>query len=547
MQDSLKEKDLQNLDKQTLIQMLLMSSQANERLQRSVDSLNQTVQLLTEEVAALRQQRFGRSSEKHLTETGGQLSFAFNEAEGTLEIVESVTEPTIEEVVVPKPYKRKKKKGKREEDLSGIPTEIVHHTLTEEELKAQFPGGKWKQLPDSVYKRLEFHPATFKVIEHHVEVYAGSGSDDGKIVKADRPVDLFRNSIATPSLVAGAWNFKFINVMPVNRLCAEFDRYDVHIPTQNMCNWLIMASDRYISRLYQLMHRQLSGYHVIHADETPVIVNRDGRPAGSKSYMWVYRSGALEDHPIILYDYQKTRKADHPEEFLKDYKGICVTDGYEVYHTLAKKKQDFEVAGCWAHLHRKLADVVKTLGKEKARDTVAYKALTLIGEISRKEQEYKELSPQQRLDARQKEVAPLVDAFFAYIKANQTVVAPKSLTGKAIAYGLNQEKYLRVFLTDGYVPTTNNSAERSIRPFVQGRKNWYVIDTIRGAQSSAVLYSIAETAKASHLKPYEYFKYLLEEIPKHGEFEDDTYLEDLLPWSDSLPERCRKTEKLENN
>lgn len=150
------------------------------------------------------------------------------------------------------------------------------------------------------------------------------------------------------------------------------------------------------------------------------------------------------------------------------------------------------------------------------------------------------MTPEDRLEHRKSSIAPLVDAFFAYLKAQYSVVAPKSQTGKGIAYCLNQEEYLRVFLTDGLVPIDNNAAERAIRPFCLGKKNWYIIDTVRGAKASAVLYSIAETAKANNLKPYEYFKYLLEELPKHGEFEDDSYLDDLLPWSDALPDYCLK-------
>ena len=139
------------------------------------------------------------------------------------------------------------------------------------------------------------------------------------------------------------------------------------------------------------------------------------------------------------------------------------------------------------------------------------------------------MSPQERLMERKRTIAPLVDAFFAYLKFQEPLVAPKSRTGKAISYCLNQEKYLRVFLTDGYIPMDNNSAKRGIRTFCLGKKNWYTIDTVRGAQASAVVYSIAETARANNLKPYEYFKYLLEELPKHGEFEDLSYIDDLLP------------------
>lgn len=142
-------------------------------------------------------------------------------------------------------------------------------------------------------------------------------------------------------------------------------------------------------------------------------------------------------------------------------------------------------------------------------------------------------------------MAPLVDALFAYLKSSKDSVAPKSRTGKAITYCLNQEEYLRVFLEDGHIPIDNNVAERGIRAFCLGKKNWYTIDTIRGASLSAVVYSIAETAKANNLKPYECSKYLLEEIPKHGEFEDPAYLDNLFPWFDSFPDYCRKPGKSE--
>ena len=118
-------------------------------------------------------------------------------------------------------------------------------------------------------------------------------------------------------------------------------------------------------------------------------------------------------------------------------------------------------------------------------------------------------------------------------------VTHNSTIGKALAYSINQEKYLRVFLNDGDVPMDNNAAERAIRPFCIGKKNWMMIDTISGAKASAMIYSIVETAKANHVKPYEYFKYLLEKLPEHGEFEEASYLEKLLPWSEELPAECR--------
>ena len=546
MAGTLNEKDLEHLDKQTLITLLVSSNASNAALLKQVEQLTDSIELLNKEVKYLRSALFGRSSEKEITDTmsGQQLCFAFNEAEVTIDLDPDIPEPEFEEIC-PKTYRRTKQKGKREADLKDLKTTVVTHELTEAELLEKFPDGKWKRLPDQIYKRLEFHPACFEVIEHHVAVYAGDG--DRKIIRAPRPADLLRNSIATPSLVAGIYNYKYVNAQPINRLAKEFENNGVFIPTQNMCRWAIEASDRYLKLLYDRLHSRLFDYHVIHADETPVQVVKDGRPAGAKSYMWVYRSGALEDHPFVLYQYQKTRNSEHPRQFLRNYKGYLLTDGYQVYHTIGSEREDLKVAGCYAHARRGFADVVKAAGKDSQtiKDTVAYKALQIIQTIYRYENSYKDLDPEKRFEERKRSAAPLVDALFAYLKSSKESVAPKSRTGKAIAYCLNQEEYLRVFLEDGHIPIDNNAAERAIRTFCLGKKNWYTIDTIRGAQSSAVVYSIAETARANNLRPYEYFKYLLEVIPKHGEFEDPAYLDDLLPWSDSLPDYCRKPEKSE--
>lgn len=281
---------------------------------------------------------------------------------------------------------------------------------------------------------------------------------------------------------------------------------------------------------------------MIQADETPVLVSKDGRKAGSKSFMWVYRTGKMYDAaPIVLYEYQKTRNASHPRTFLEGYSGICVTDGYQVYHTLEKESETLTIAGCWSHARRKFADVVKTFGKGKAKGTLAELALRQIAAIFKLEEEYKELSPQDRVIRRQLSVKPLVDAFFEWVKNNRDRVPPQSETGKGFTYCINQEKYLRVFLDNGNVPADNNAAEQAIRGFCIGKSNWHLIDTIHGAQASAIIYSIAETAKANNLKPYKYFEHLLTEIPKHQNDTNMDFLAKLLPWSEELPQECRKT------
>ena len=149
---------------------------------------------------------------------------------------------------------------------------------------------------------------------------------------------------------AAIMNAKYVNAVPLYRQAQEFARYGLNISRQNMANWTIQCADRYLAIFYDYLHERLYDYHVLQADETPVLVDKNGRDTGSKSYMWVYRTGQMYgDCPIILYKYQKTRNASHPREFLRDFSGVCVTDGYQVYHTIENEREDLKIAGCWSH------------------------------------------------------------------------------------------------------------------------------------------------------------------------------------------------------
>lgn len=528
------EDELNNAGRDELVGIILS-------LQENIARMTRNQELILEQIAILRGQRFGRHSEK-MNVIDGQMSLFFNEPEATAgEPGTQAEEPEFEEVVI---RRKKKKKGKREDDLKDMPVTVIQHEMSEDELNAAFPDGRYKRLPDEVYKRLEFHPASFEVKEHHVAVYAGM--DNETIVKAGRPKDLLRGSIVTPSLEAAIINGKYVNSLPLYRMEQEFKRNDVNLCRQNMANWTIQCADRYLAVMYDHLHKLLYGYHVLQADETPVEVTKDGRAAGAKSYMWIYRTGKPYPEAIVLYEYQKDRKADHPQEFLKGFQGVCVTDGYQAYHSLEEKTEGLAIAGCWAHARRKYAEALKAIkDKEKRKGTLAYDALKQIGAIYKIDNELAGLEPAERQHRRQLEAKPLVDAYFAWVKKHQDEVLPKSQTGKAFAYSLNQEQYLRVFLEDGEVPLDNNATESTLRGFCIGKHNWRLIDTIRGAKSSAIIYSITETAKANGLKVYDYVEHLLTEIPKHEEDTDLSFLDDLLPWSPNLPERCRKSNKYE--
>lgn len=523
------QEQLKKMDRDTLITLFL-------GLQEQLRELNENMSVLLERLDTSNMKEFGRSTEKLKDIVGDSI---FNEADA-IAAEDPAPEPDYEEVMKPslKKTRQVKKKGKREDDLEGFEVQVISHKVSEEELRATF-GDKWKQLPDQVYKRLRFQPACYVVEEHHVEIYC---SMDNKLWKrADRPADLMRSSVATPSLVAGLINAKYVNGLPLYRVWQDFLRIGVNLSTQVISRWIIQCAELYLSMMYDYMHRLLLTYHLLQADESPVSVTKDGRPAGSKSYMWIYRTGKIyTERKIILFDYQKTRKTDHPREFLKGFDGILVTDGYQVYHKL-EAEEDLKVAGCWSHCRRRYSDAVKAIGdKEAAKSTIAFHALARIAAIYNLDNSYASLPAAERLRMRQKNVRPLVDEYFAWIREQEGKVPARSRTGKGISYSMNQEKYLRRFLEDGEVPMDNNSAEQALRGFVIGKRNWHLIDTVAGAEASAVCYSIAETAKANGLNPYRYFEHLLTEIPKHMSDTTDAFLADLLPWSDKLPEECRK-------
>ena len=532
------EEQLNSVDKSFLIQLLLQQQEQLEAITKELHASNEKMQLLMEQVILGKQNRFGRSSEKMedtsqicFREIDGTIIF-FNEAEAICDL--NAAEPEDLELKSPKQPKRK---GKKEADLSGLPVRRIDHYLSEEELEAEFGVRGWKQLPDAISRKYHFVPAKAEVEEHHIGVYASK--TDEHMVKADHPKALLHGSLVSPSLGAAIINGKYVNAVPLYRLEQEFQRYDLQITRQNMANWCIRLAEEYLSILYDYLHKELYFYHVIQADETPVLVNHDGRKAGSKSWMWVYRSGHLyQDRQIVLYEYQQTRNASHPREFLKGYDGICVTDGYQVYHTLEKELEELTIAGCWVHCRRRFDEALKLIPKSYQKESNAFLLMKQIQAIYREEGKLNDLSSDERLKQRQAVIKPLVDAFFAYLKTIN--VSKKDKFGDAVGYALNQEKYLRVFLTDGDVPIDNNASERAIRGFCIGKKNWQMIDTIHGAKSSAIIYSIVETAKANNLKPFDYVQHLLEEIPKHMNDKDCSFLEDLLPWSEKLPAGIRK-------
>ena len=287
------------------------------------------------------------------------------------------------------------------------------------------------------------------------------------------------------------------------------------------------------------------------SSETPVMVTKDGRPVNSKSYMWIYRTGkSYTDTPIILYEYQRTRKADHPEEFLKDFKGIVVCDGYSAYRKLDRENPDIVFAGCWSHARRRFAEALKALPKaaqKNAKETVAYEAVSRIAAIYHLDNQMEGQPAKVRKMYRQANIRPLVEAFFAWAKEIQIknqLSRGKTLDG--INYCINQEVSLKAFLEDGDIPMDNNATESALRSFCLHKHTWKLIDSLDGANASAIIYSITETAKANNLNPFRYLEHVLTVLKDHQDDREYSFIDDILPWSEKLPAICRSKTKATN-
>ena len=541
----LSEEQLNNLGKEALV---IIASSLQDQLiavQKQLETANtqladqsRQLEIFAEQLRIMNQRQFGKRSEA-VSEIDGQLSLfdTFNEVEATQD--PSAPEPEITEVIISS-YKRSKRKGKREADLDGLPARVIQHKLTEEELAQKFPNG-YKELPEEVYKRLHIIPETFIVDEHHVHVYV-SKDNSGKIIKAKRPADLLRNSIATPALVASIINGKYVNALPLERQSRAYRDNGINLATNTMANWVIKCSEKYLSLIYDRLHERIYDSEVIHADESPTKCMRIDNAKiknGKKTYMWVYRNNPhCSKHPIVLYDWQPSRRADHPREFLKDFSGTVVTDGYQVYHKLGKEREDLKISGCWIHARRPYAEFIKSVGASAAKGSIAAEAYSMITEIMHLDNGFDDLSNRDRKKQRQLVLQDKVDAYFEWVKLKYSQVTHNSVIGRALAYSINQEEYLRMFLTDGRIPMDNNYAEQAIRPFTIARKNFVLMESDNGAKSSAMIFSIAETAKANSINTYDYFELLLSEIPKHQDDKDLKFLDDLLPWSRKVQKKC---------
>ncbi len=501
-------------------------------LEQENEELKAKVKFYEEQFRLSQAKKYGASSEKLDPE---QISI-FNEAEKLS--VQQSQEPKMEEII----KRRKSSSSKSRKTYEDLPVEEVYYSLSEEEQVCPTCENTLHEMKTEVRKELKIIPAQVKVVHHIKQFYACRRCDqegtNGTIVSAPMPKPVLSGSMVSPSLLAFIMEKKYNQALPLYRQEKSFIDFGIDISRQNMANWIISGAETWLKPLYDRLHEKLLKEPIIHADET--VLNVLDEKNNKNNYMWLYASAKCGNQSIYLYDYQKSRANRHPKTFLDGFDGYLQTDGYSGYN----KIQDITQVGCLAHARRKFDEAIKALPKDaEVTKTKAQKGLLFFTEIYKLEKMYANQAPEERYKNRLKNTKPILDELYEWLMIEPKRTLPKSKLGVAIKYSIKQWPKLIGFLADGRLAVDNNLAERAIKPFVIGRKNFLFSKSPKGATASGICYSIIETAKANNLKPFQYLTYLFEKLP-NIDLENQDELDALLPWAESIPDEfINKTEK----
>lgn len=518
-------------------------------LQATVDAASKREEVLIQErdnlkdeISLLRKKLFGSSSEKRVIDFPGQLNL-FNEAE--LEQDPSIAETEELAAVLPEETPKKRKtRATDAERFKGIPVIKKYIDIPEEDKTCPVCSTPLFKIGEEFVRReLVFIPAKLKVVEIYSFNYScpECSKRDIPVIKKGKdgkPHMLY--GMASAGTVAWVMYQKFCNSLPYCRQEKDWKQYGAAITRATMANWVIRNSEAFFRPMYEYFHRKLLERNFLMADETPLqVLHEEGRRAQTKSYMWLFRSGEDSGIPIILYKYSPTRAGDNAVEFLQEFNGYLMCDGYSGYNKVSNAKR----TACWAHIRRYLTDAIPK-GKQLDYTQPSVQGMMYINQLFHLEDVIK--AEHSSFDAikkaRLEKEKPIVEGFLSWLDKQNPVRG--SRMDKAVTYIQNRRDYLMTYLEDGRCSFSNNLSENAIRPFTVGRKNWLFCDTPHGAQASAIVYTMVEMAKANGVNVYHYLTYLLEKLPDDSM--SDNELDQLAPWNEKVKIEIERRAKNSN-
>jgi transposase len=516
-----------------------MSDQAlaeeNIRLKEHIQKQDLLIQELQEQVRLLQFLHYGAKSEK-LTKEDTRQSRLFNEAEdAAFDQADAEQEEAVVESKEIGPYIRRAhvKNAGRKPISADLPREIEEYDIPEED-KICACGAHKTCIGYDSSERAKIIPAKVVVIQERRKKYAcksceGTEADEKGVQTAVGPTHLISRSIADESLLAWSINEKFEYALPLYRQSKRLQQIGIPIPRTTLGN-LIMKSADACEPIYQVLKSTILSGPVINADETHVqVLNEPGRNARNKSWMWVFAGGNAGKESVV-FQYDPSRSSMVPAEFFAEYSGWLQTDDYEAYHTALKKiakdrdgQNPIRHVLCWAHVRRRFFKYWKL-----SKSSDAKQILDLIKKVFELEELRSDFSLKGFCKQRKNQIEPILEQLYKTLTRILPEVPPGLDFGKAISYTLDNWEQLILYLENPLLTPSNNKAENAIRPFVIGRKNWMFSGTPKGAYSSAVLYSLVESAKLHKLSVYEYFYYIFKNLPACTKKTD---FEALLPYN----------------
>lgn len=495
-----------------------------------IEDLKRKLEHMNEVFANAQRARFGQSSEKASYVMSQDQMSLFNEAEGCQD--HKAEEPT-EDTFTVKAHTRKKKRTV-DEMAKSLPVEEVLLKLPESQLACNC-GGTFQPIGKKFVRReMIIIPRQVKILEYYTITYACKKCEQdtgyAHMISAKAPAPLMKHSLASPSTVADVMTKKYADGLPLARQEKIWAREGVELSRATMANWVIQCAQVWLKPLCRHMKQRLLEQSVIHADETVVqVLKEENKPATSESRMWVYASGERSKAHIRIFEYQPDRSGKRPESFLKGFTGCLVTDGYAGYNQVQKVTH----CGCWTHMKRKWREAMPDGATVKtSKAAVGFQYCNKLFSLEKK---CANLKDEYRKEYRQNVISPVLEEYFCWV--NTLNPEKGSKLAEAVTYAQNQRPALSAFLEHGDVPISNNLAENAIRPFALGRKNWLFCDTVKGAESSAIVYSLVETAKANGIDPYDYLFYTLSVLPYFGKSPAHERLDTLMPWHPEIQNR----------
>ncbi len=519
-------------------EMLLTIQRQLTMLQSTIDSLREQSRQKDEEIERLRQiilnlqrTQFGQRSEKrtYVLDDGNQQLSLFDTPEKSEE--KSNPEPSQgpEKEICVSGHSRKKKRT-LEELCASLPVEERIVDLPDEE-KANANGQALVCIgQEYIRTELVLERAKAKVVKHYRKVYADRQLEQetgySEVFKPVMPPPLLAHSYASASVVTDVLMKKYVDAMPLYRQEQMWKRMGVELKRGTMANWVIQVADLYLRPFWKRIRSELLTQSTIHADETVMQVHKEkDRPDTSESRMWVYSSAKRADIQLRCFEYRESRSGKWAKTFLEGFSGVLITDGYSGYN----KVQGAERAGCWAHMRRKWLEAMPE-GAD-AKTCKAAEGYEFCNRLFELERQFEGLTAEERLIQRKEKSGPILEAYWTWL---YTIPRPTGKLKDAVTYAQNQKAHLSAFLEHGEIEISNNQVENAIRPFVVGRKGWLFADTPQGAEASAIIYSLMETAKANSLRLDDYLLHLLSIMPERAEQNKDFEIDDLLPWSEEM-------------